>query len=97
MLAYSDYPAAPAAGTKLVNDLDLSVKTPGGAILHANGRAGPDDVNNVEMIMFNANEKGGYEVRVEARTVPMGGTQPYALVIRGPRTEAADAAALETP
>lgn len=97
VLAYSDYPAAPAAGTKLVNNLDLSVKTPGGAILHANGRSGPDDVNNVEMIMFNANEKGRYEVRVEAPTVPMGGTQPYALVIRGPRTEAADAAALETP
>jgi hypothetical protein len=42
-LAYSDYGAVPLAGSKLVNDLDLTVRTPSGAILHANGRDGPDD------------------------------------------------------
>ncbi len=97
VLAYADFGAAPAAGKQLVNDLDLTVKTPSGAVLHANGRSGPDDVNNVEMIEFEADEAGAYLARVEARAVPMGGSQPYALVVRGPRTSAAPAATLETP
>ena len=96
-LAYADFPAAPAAGRTLVNNLDLTVQTPSGAVLHPNGRAGPDDFNNVEMIEFEADEAGIYLARVEARAVPMGGSQPYALVVRGNRTEAAPAAALETP
>ena len=97
VLVYSDYPASPAAGRALVNDLDLTVTTPSGTVLHPNGRAGPDDVNNVEMIEFEADEAGAYLARVEARAVPMGGGQPYALVVRGPRAEAAEAAALEKP
>ena len=96
-LVYSDPAAAPCAGKQLVNDLDLTVSTPAGAVLHANGRASPDDVNNVEMIEFEADEAGTYLARVQARAVPMGGSQPYALVVRGPRTEAATAAASEQP
>ena len=96
-LAYSDPAAAPCAGKQLVNDLDLTVTTPAGAVLHANGRAEPDDLNNVEMIEFEADEAGLYLARVHARAVPMGGSQPYALVVRGPRTEAAAAAASEQP
>ena len=80
-----------------MNDLDLTVTTPAGAVLHANGRANPDDLNNVEMIEFEADEAGTYLARVEARAVPMGGSQPYALVVRGPQTEAATAAASEQP
>ena len=96
-LAYSDPAVAPCAGKQLVNDLDLTVTTPAGAVLHANGRAEPDDLNNVEMIEFETNDAGTYVARVAARAVPMGGSQPYALVVRGPRTEAATAAALEQP
>lgn len=97
VLAYSDPPAIPAAASQLVNDLDLTVETPSGAVLRANGRDEPDDLNNVEMIEFEADEAGTYLARVEARAVPLGGSQPYALVVRGPRTEAATAAALEQP
>ena len=97
VLAYSDFPAAPAAANQLVNDLDLTVDTPSGAVLHANGRNQPDDLNNVEMIEFEADEAGVYLARVEARAVPLGGSQPYALVVRGPRTSAPAAATAETP
>ncbi len=97
VLAYADPAAAPCAGKQLVNDLDLTVRKPSGAWLHANGRTGPDDLNNVEMIEFEADETGVYLARVEARAVPWGGSQPYALVVRGPRTEAAAAAASEQP
>ena len=96
-MAYSDYGAALGAGKKLVNDLDLAVQKPSGAVVHANGQAEPDAKNNVEMIEFEADEAGTYLARVEARTVPMGGSQPYALVICRPRMEAAKAAALEKP
>ncbi len=37
------------------------------------------------MIEFEANEVGTYAVVVSARTVPSGGSQPYALVVRGPK------------
>lgn len=87
-LAYSDYGAVPLAGSARVNDLDLTVQTPSGAILHANGRDKPDALNNVEMIEFEADEAGVHLARVEARAVPMGGIQPYALVIRGPNNQA---------
>ena len=97
VLAYSDYPGAPAAARKLVNDLDLTVTSPDGAVLHANGRTRPDDLNNVEMIAFEADEAGVYLARVAARAVPMGGSQPYALVVRSPQSPVAAAATTETP
>ena len=91
VLAYADYGASLAAGSKQVNNLDLTVQTPTGAVLHANGGGAPDRRNNVEMNEFTADEQGIYRARLEARTVPMGGSQPYALIIRGPRTDAATA------
>ncbi|MGD9612299.1 MAG: S8 family serine peptidase [Kiritimatiellia bacterium] len=97
VLAYADPAAAPCAGRQLVNDLDLKVRSPSGALAHAIGRSGPDDLNNVEMIEFEADEAGVYLARVEARAVPLGGSQPYALVVRGPRLSAAPAATLEIP
>ena len=141
VLAYSDRPAAPAASKKLVNDLDLTVTAPDGAVLCANGRKStdgasgqadakpvgtepdppenrenelltslegrpprrpgsflksPDDLNNVEMIEFEADIAGVYLAQVTARAVPLGGSQPYALVVRGPRAPAAAAAPSET-
>ena len=95
-LAYSDHAATLAAGSQRVNDLDLTVRTPTGAVLYANGGGAPDPRNNVEMIEFTAEEQGTYRARIEARTVPLGGSQPYALVIRGYHAAAA-AAAQEQP
>lgn len=96
VLAYSDRPAAPAAARQLVNDLDLTVTAPDGAVRHANGRKSPDDLNNVEMIEFEADEEGTYLARVKACAVPLGGIQPYALVVRRPQAPAAAAAPSET-
>ena len=89
-MVYSDYFAASGAGKKLVNDLDLTIRKPGGTFLYANGRASVDATNNVEFIEFAPDETGDYSVRVSGRTVPSGGSQPYALVIRGFDTGAGD-------
>ncbi len=43
-LAWSDPPQAPAAATALVNDLDLTLTTPGGAVFRGN-QFTPDDLN----------------------------------------------------
>jgi hypothetical protein len=98
VLAYSDYPALPGVGRQRVNDLDLTVRTPAGAVLHPGGGTEPDRLNNVERIDFSPGEAGEYVVRVEARHVPLGGRQPYALVIRGIASKAAaPAATMENP
>ena len=89
-MAYSDYFATAGSGKKLVNDLDLTVLKPSSTTLYANGRASVDATNNVEMIEFEPNETGAYTVRVVGRTVPSGGSQAYALVIRGWNAAAAD-------
>jgi len=89
-LAYSDYFASSGAGKKLVNDLDLTVRKPSGTTLYANNRTSPDRTNNVEMIEFEADEAGTYTVTVSAYTVPQGGSQAYALVVRGPAEELGD-------
>lgn len=89
-MAYSDYFAASGSGKKLVNDLDLKVQKPLGTMLYANNRTSADATNNVEMIEFEADEAGTYTVTVNARTVPFGGSQAYALVVRGPAEELGD-------
>ncbi len=89
-MAYSDYFASSGAGKKLVNDLDLTVRKPGGTTLYANNRTSADRTNNVEMIEFEADEAGTYTVTVSAYTVPSGGSQAYALVVRGPAEELGD-------
>ncbi|MCX7001844.1 MAG: S8 family serine peptidase, partial [bacterium] len=81
-LAWTDYPAAPGAGKKLVNDLDLRLITPAGATLYPNGGTAPDRLNNVETIDIPALPPGISTLYVTAYTVPQGGRQPYALVIR---------------
>ncbi|HRZ11713.1 MAG TPA: S8 family serine peptidase [Kiritimatiellia bacterium] len=89
-MAYSDYFATAGSGKKLVNDLDLTVLKPSSTTLYANGRTSVDATNNVEMVEFEPNETGTYTVRVVGRTVPSGGSQPYALVIRGWNAAAGD-------
>ena len=91
-MAYADYWGTAGSGKILVNDLDLTVRKPGGTTLYANSRTNLDATNNVEMIEFAADESGTYTVKVVGRSVGSGGTQAYALVIRGPEADETPAA-----
>jgi subtilisin family serine protease len=81
-LAWTDYPASPAAAQQLVNDLDLTVLGPGGQLWHGNGVA-EDRVNNVETVIVRQPPRGAYRILVVAHNVPQG-PQPYALAVGGP-------------
>lgn len=89
-LAWTDPYAATGAGTKLVNNLDLTVSDgvttwyPGGV----NKTSGADNLNNVEQVYLTVPAAGNYTVTVSGTSVPGNGvagttTQPYALVISG--------------
>ena len=70
VMAYADAPAEMAAARQLVNDLDLTVRTPSGKILHPNSLQGADSLNNVEGVRVSATEEGTYVVEVTARSLP---------------------------
>lgn len=95
-LAWQDAPAKSSASRTAVNDLDLTVVKPDGTALHLNGLGEADRRNNIESLEFRADMPGVWTVRVKAYNVavaaPNGG-QPYALVLRGPETEAPERAA----
>ncbi len=91
-LVWTDYPASPIAGRTLVNDLDLEVQPPSGALLRGNVAAdlavncrdsssGADRCDNVESLEIAAPEAGIYIVRVRGTAVPQG-PQPFALAAR---------------
>ncbi len=89
-LVWSDPYAELAAGSQLVNDLDLTVTSPGGTVYLSNGidrtTGGADRVNNVEQVKVTAPETGVWTVRVNGWNVPGNAvpgttTQPYALAI----------------
>jgi hypothetical protein len=95
-LAWQDYPGEPVAETELVNDLDLIVTSPSGNIVaYPNNLATNDRLNNVEFLEFTAAETGTYTVKVHGENIawadPHGG-QPFALVMRGPKTVVEDEA-----
>ncbi|MDD5482062.1 MAG: S8 family serine peptidase [Kiritimatiellae bacterium] len=81
-LCWSDYPATLAAAKQLVNDLDLTVKTPDGVTHYPNGLAEADRINNVESVDAACAVTGTVQITVRGHNVP-NGPQPYALVIRG--------------
>lgn len=81
-LAWSDYPGSPVAGGGLVNDLDLSITTPGGTTLYPNNASTYDRTNNVEGIDITSAGTGVYTITVRGYNVPHG-PQPYALVVSG--------------
>jgi hypothetical protein len=91
-LAWTDTWATAGAGTKLVNDLDLTVTAPGGGTVYfPNGvdhTSGVDRRNNVERTIVSAPAPGVWTARVSGFNVPGNSapgstTQPFALVIAG--------------
>ncbi|MDY0150042.1 MAG: S8 family serine peptidase, partial [Kiritimatiellia bacterium] len=82
IMAYSDYPSALAAAVNLVNNLDVQLEAPGGAVHHPHGLAEPDVLNNLEGVDVLAPARGIWRLTVTATHVPQG-PQPYALYLRG--------------
>ena len=98
-LVYTDVPGFPGAVPALVNDLDLEVIAPDGALYRGNQfEAGesipnasmPDAINNVEAVHFLAPSPGEYLVRIRARNVAQDSRaetsavdQDFALVVSG--------------
>ncbi|MGV8040272.1 MAG: S8 family serine peptidase [Thermoanaerobaculaceae bacterium] len=90
-LVWTDPYAATGSGTKLVNDLDLTVTAPGGTVYYPNGlnkTSGADHTNNVEQVKVTSPASGTWSIRVKGYNVPGNGvsgttSQPYALVVSG--------------
>lgn len=91
-LVWTDPWAASGAGTKLVNDLNLTVTNPAGTTTYyPNGvdkTSGVDNRNNVEQVKVSLPSSGTWTIDVDGYNVPGNGsggttTQPYALVISG--------------
>lgn len=91
VLVWTDYPATSGAGVALVNDLDLTVTAPGGAVYLGNvfsggvsTTGGVADRRNVEEVVRLANPAvGSYTIEVRGHTVPQGALQPFALASTG--------------
>lgn len=89
-LVWSDYPGTAAASKALVNDLDLVVTAPGGAVYKGNVFSGgwsqtggnADRTNNVENIYVQSASSGTWTVEVKGYNVAHG-PQPFALVVDG--------------
>ncbi len=87
VVAWTDYPASLSSSVKLVNDLDLEVRGPGGEVYYGNDFTSPyndtrDRRNNVEGVIINRPATGTYVVTVKGYNVPQS-TQPFALAISG--------------
>ncbi|HKZ99715.1 MAG TPA: S8 family serine peptidase [Thermoplasmata archaeon] len=93
VLAWSDYPGTVETTKALVNDLDLEVTAPGGAVYHGNvfgtfaqGQSVPggtvDATNVEEAVILKTPTAGEWTVRVIGSNVPVG-PQPFALVATG--------------
>lgn len=92
-LVWTD-PGGVASGSKdLINDLDLEVRAPDGAVYYGNAFSNgeslsaalggmPDRTNNVEGAYLRMPQRGVWTVKVKAHNVPQG-PQDYALVVSG--------------
>ena len=91
VLCWTDYPATQGASVALVNDLDLRVTAPGGAVYLGNVLSGGQSVtggsadrrNVEEMFRLDSPPLGTYVIEVNALNVPQGGVQPFALASTG--------------
>ena len=89
-LAWSDYASTESATKNLVNDLDLTLTSPTGAVYRGNNFSGGwsttsttlDRANNVENVYVQSAGTGTWTVEVKGYNVP-NGPQPFALVVDG--------------
>ncbi len=94
-LVWSDYPGIALSDPNLVNDLDLTVSSPGGTMYRGNMYAGyspgesepnpasNDHLNNVEgVLVISGAQPGIWTISVSGFNVPMG-PQPFALIMTG--------------
>ncbi len=90
-LAWLDEPGDTGASPEIVNDLDLWVVGPSGAIYRGNAmdedgdslaNGVVDNKNTVEKVKVSAPARGYYEVHVKGSNVPVG-PQDFSLAIRG--------------
>ena len=78
IMAYTDVPSIPAAMPSLVNDLDLELLAPDGAIYRGNQiengysipyASGRDSLNNVECILIKRPQPGEYRLRIHGKNI----------------------------
>lgn len=89
MLYWDDPAASPMSTANLVNDLDLSVVSPGNTTtlplilnpspsqVSANAVQGVDHTNNVEQVTLNSPSSGTYTIKVNGYDVPQGPQKYY--------------------
>jgi subtilisin family serine protease len=92
-LAWSDPPATPGASRALVNDLDLELVSPSGALVlplvpdpalpQRPAERRRDGWNNLEEALVEAPEAGSWRLRVRGTAVPVG-PQTWSLAWTGP-------------
>ena len=90
VLVWTDYPPELSASKQLVNDLDLEVTSPSGAVYYGNNFKNgysvegeePDQVNVEEVVWIEYPEEGRWIINVKGKNVPFG-PQPFALVVTG--------------
>jgi hypothetical protein len=96
-LVWTDYPAAPGTGKKLINDLHLTVTDPSTnqykGNVYASGQSiigGSYDTLNVEeCVRINSPATGDWTIRVDGFNCPYG-PQPFAIVVNGDLTISAE-------
>ena len=89
-LVWSDYPSTETVAKNLVNDLDLKVTAPGGAIYNGNVFSGgwsqtggsADRANNVENVYIQSAAAGTWTIEIKGYNIPSG-PQKYALAVSG--------------
>ena len=83
-LVWTDPPAESGTGNALINNLDLTVRDPGGNLIHGNdfnNQETPDSKNNTEQVYIENPQKGEYLIRVEAAEIDEKyGEQMFSLV-----------------
>jgi hypothetical protein len=83
-LVWTDLPAQPNAEAALVNDLDLTAKDSYGNVYYANGGNDLDHVNNVEQILFSANNfQPQTTLTISVAPYSLQVAQPFSLVLTG--------------
>ncbi len=90
-LVWTDFAATPGANPSLVNNLNLVVTSPSGAVYLGNRYSGgesttggtSDNLNVEECVRRSIPEVGLWTISVQGANVPQGGQQPYALVTTG--------------